>query len=79
MPDVTPLLEAARHGGLERRLDEFGRDPTLTVACVLLIVVSLIWVVMSRVIYRNLRRAAEQRELPVREVRPPRDIWRAPP
>jgi hypothetical protein len=38
--------------------EEFVRDPALTVACVLLIVVSVAWVVMSRLIYANLRRAA---------------------
>jgi hypothetical protein len=39
-------------------LEEFVRDPALTVACVLLIVVSVAWVVFSRLIYGNLRRAA---------------------
>jgi cell division protein FtsX len=41
-----------------RPLEEFVRDPSLTVACVLLIVVSVAWVVVSRLIYANLRRAA---------------------
>lgn len=39
-------------------LEEFTRDPILTVACVLLIVVSVAWIVMSRMIARNLKRAA---------------------
>jgi Tfp pilus assembly protein PilX len=43
-----------------RPLEEFVRDPALNVACVLLIVVSIAWVVVSRLIYANLRRAAEK-------------------
>lgn len=45
-----------------RPLEEFVRDPALTVACVLLIVVSLAWVVVSRLISANLRRAAWKRQ-----------------
>jgi hypothetical protein len=41
-----------------RPLEEFVRDPALTVACVLLIVVSVAWIVVSRLIYSNLSRAA---------------------
>jgi hypothetical protein len=41
-----------------RPLEEFVRDPALTVACVLLIVVSVAWIIVSRLIYANLSRAA---------------------
>ena len=35
---------------------EFARDPILTVACVLLIVVSISWIVVSRMIVHQLKR-----------------------
>ncbi len=66
-----------------RPFGEFARDPVLTVACVLLVVVSIGWVVISRLIARNLRKALLRREEAERrrvgDVRPPRDIWSAPP
>ncbi len=37
-------------------LEEFLRDPTLTVACVLLIVVSFAWIVVSRLMVRRIKR-----------------------
>ncbi len=37
-------------------LEEFLRDPTLTIACVLLIVVSFAWIVVSRIMVRRIRR-----------------------
>lgn len=73
------------------RLDEFLAEPALTIACVMLIVVSVGWVVISRLIVRNLRRQAlRRRPLPRRvkepartaeleAVRPARDIWTMPP
>ena len=76
---LVMIMEAARRGGLERRLEEFGSDPVLTIACLALIGVSLMWVILSPAIYRNLRRGAERAAKPVKEVRPPRDIWKAPP
>jgi hypothetical protein len=45
-----------------RPLEEFVRDPALTVACVLLIVVSVAWIIVSRLIYSNLSRAAWKAE-----------------
>lgn len=39
-------------------LEEFLRDPTLTVACVLLIVVSSAWIVVSRIMVRRIKRRA---------------------
>ena len=73
------LVDAARKGGLERRLEEFGSDPVLTIACLGLIGVSILWVFMSPVIYRNLRKKAEKAAKPVGRVTPPKDIWKAPP
>ncbi len=79
MAALPLLVQLSQKGGVERRLEEFGRDPTLTVACVLLIVVSLVWIVVSRLIYRNLQRTAQRRAIPRGAVRAPRDIWKAPP
>lgn len=62
-------------------LDEFLSDPILTVACVMLIVVSLGWVLISRLIVRNLRKAAlrGRRSRRIDAMRPERDIWSLPP
>jgi hypothetical protein len=53
----------------EEPLDEFVRDPALTVACVLLIVVSIAWIVVARMIWINLRRAAARAERGARPAR----------
>lgn len=58
---------------------EFLRDPALTVACVLLIVVSAGWIVISRLIVREMRRAALRAHREPDLVKPPRDIWSVPP
>lgn len=77
MTDGAVLLARARHFG------ELARDPVLTVACVLLVVVSIAWVVVTRLIARNLRKALLRQQMarrrPVAPVRPPRDIWSEPP
>jgi hypothetical protein len=77
MTDGLILLAKARHFG------EFARDPVLAIACVLLVVVSIGWVVVTRLISRNLRRAMLRRQMAERRrvggVRPPRDIWSEPP
>lgn len=72
------LIELARRGD---RIDEFLSDPMLTVACVMLVVVSAGWVVISRLIVRNLRKAAMRgiRNRRVEAMRPNRDIWSMPP
>ena len=61
-------------------LEEFAQDPLLTVASVLLIVVSLGWIIVSRLVSRNLRKTAA---LAKRErkgaVKPAKDIWAGPP
>ncbi|HJR44809.1 MAG TPA: hypothetical protein VJ927_04335 [Actinomycetota bacterium] len=63
------------------RINEFLSDPMLTVACVMLVVVSVGWVIVSRLIVRNLRKAAMRgiRNPRVDSMRPERDIWTMPP
>ena len=60
-------------------LEEFAQDPLLTVASVLLIVVSFGWIFVSRLVSRNLRKSARARSQKRGTVRPPRDIWSDPP
>jgi hypothetical protein len=62
-------------------IEEFFADPTLTVACVLLIVVSVGWILVSRLVARNMRRARLRRLNPSKpgEYQPPRDVWAEPP
>ena len=52
--------------GALKPLEEFVSDPALTVACVLLIIVSVSWVVVARLIWLNLKRAAIRAEAPRR-------------
>jgi hypothetical protein len=63
-----------------RPLEEFLSEPSLTVACVLLIGVSIAWVVIARLISRKLRKA----ERAAGTANPgtyqsPKDIWVEPP
>lgn len=61
-------------------LEEFAQDPLLTVASVLLIVVSIGWIIVSRLVSRNLRKTvALQRTGKKGAVKPPKDIWAGPP
>ena len=60
-------------------LEEFAQDPLLTVASVLLIVVSFGWIVVSRLISRNLRKAARAKSEKKGAARPGKDIWADPP
>ncbi|MEA2453258.1 MAG: hypothetical protein QOG04_1968 [Actinomycetota bacterium] len=64
-----------------RQIGELFKDPALTVACVLLIVVSIGWVVISRMIIHRLKRAAKrgQRFARIDVVQNSRDIWTYPP
>lgn len=56
------------------------RDPLLTVACVLLLIVCIAWIVGTRLITHNLKRAAQRAQRRRRgPPPPPRDIWSAPP
>lgn len=77
MAPMTPIYLAQRGD----RLHEFLSDPSLTVACVMLIVVSAGWVIISRLIVRNLKRAARRgiRSRRVDAMRSSRDIWSYPP
>ncbi len=70
---MTAMLQA-------QPLEEFAQDPLLTVASVLLIVVSFGWIVVSRLVSRNLRKAARARNAKKKgTARPARDIWADPP
>jgi hypothetical protein len=48
---ASPILLAQTNS-----FGEFAREPILTVACILLIVVSLAWIIVSRMIVRQLKR-----------------------
>ena len=63
------------------QISELFKDPALTVACVLLIVVSIGWVVVSRLIIHKLKKAAQRGQHIARRdvVQSPRDIWAFPP
>ncbi len=60
-------------------LAELGSDPLLSLACISLIVVALLWVVLARAINRNLDRNAMTRAKKVGAFQPAKDIWRDPP
>ncbi|MDQ3958239.1 MAG: hypothetical protein M3273_07965 [Actinomycetota bacterium] len=62
-------------------LEELAQDPVLTVGAVLLIAVAFGWILVSRLVSRNLRRGAAlaQRQKKKGTVRPPKDIWSEPP
>jgi cell division protein FtsX len=60
-------------------LEELAQDPLLTVAAVILIVVAIGWIVVSRVVSRNLRRTAAQAAKKKGTPRPAKDIWSDPP
>lgn len=62
-----------------RDIGELFADPALTVACVMLIAVSLGWIVVTRVIGRMLKKAAIRGHRRVAEAQNPRDIWSSPP
>jgi hypothetical protein len=73
---TRPLAATARDIG------ELFADPALTVACVLLIVVSVGWVVVTRIHVRRLKKAARRggaRVARIDVVRDPKDIWSYPP
>lgn len=72
-------LQAAREA--KRPLVEFMSDPSLTVACVLLVVVSVGWVVVTRLILHKMKRAARRggRTAAADAIRPAKDIWSIPP
>jgi hypothetical protein len=70
------LILLARGSGL----GEFMSDPSLTVACVLLIVVSVGWVVVTRMILHDLHSTPYRRRAAGAAPEPKvRDIWKTPP
>jgi hypothetical protein len=79
MDSSSILVEAARRSEVERRLENFSDDPLLTIACLALIGVCLMWIIMTRLISRNVKRAAQRGDVRVDRVKPPKDIWSAPP
>ena len=60
---------------------EFIEDPLLSVAAILLIVVSVAWIVMSRLITHEMKKAAYRalNQKSQRKAKPARDIWGSPP
>ena len=74
---VSPAIPVAQKPSLA----EFFSDPSLTVACVLLIVVSLGWIIVTRLIVHQMKRAAKRglKSPALDSVRGPRDIWQIPP
>jgi hypothetical protein len=74
-PLAAIVLAQQKDGGFQ----EFGKDPLLTAACAALIVVCIVWVVLSRRISHNLDEAALRKEMKVKDVQAPKDIWKAPP
>ena len=71
-------------GPLAATADQIGelfKDPALTVACVLLIVVSIGWILVSRMIVHRMKKAARRgQRLAQRDfLQNPRDIWSYPP
>jgi hypothetical protein len=61
--------------------DEFIQEPALSVAAILLIVVSIAWIVMARLITREMKKAAYRTmgSKSRRNTKPARDIWSSPP
>lgn len=62
-------------------LADLTEDPVLTVAAVLLIVVSIGWIVVSRMITREIRRQAarRRRSSPTKKPTKDRNMWSYPP
>ena len=56
------MVEAAASWVAQGRIDEFVSDPVLTVACVLLVAVSVGWILTSRAITKNMKRAAARQQ-----------------
>ena len=56
------MMEEATTLVAQGRIEEFVSDPVLTVACVLLVAVSVGWILTSRAITKNMKRAAERQQ-----------------
>jgi hypothetical protein len=73
MVSIPPLAQV-------EPFEEFVRDPVLTVACMLLIVVSIAWVVVARKISRNLREADRYRtKAKAGKQQESKNVWKKPP
>lgn len=73
------MMEAGASWLAQGRIEELVSDPVLTVACVLLVAVSIGWIVTSRAVTKNMRRAAErQRQRPPQPRRRPPDARTQP-
>lgn len=59
-------------------ITEISEDPVLFMAATLLIAVSIMWIVLARLISKNIRRAAMKRGRR-RGKRPTREMWDYPP
>ena len=73
---MDPLLFAAKGG-----FAEITKDPALSVAAMLLIVVSVLWIIVARLITMQMKRNARKRAR-AQGRRPKvaeREIWKAPP
>jgi len=63
---------------LAQGLAEIAEEPVLSVAAVLLIVVSILWIVVSRLITREMKKTG-RRGKQVRHAENEREIWIYPP
>ena len=62
---------------LARNADKVLNETLVTAACVALVSASILWIVLSRMILRNLRKGAR---VPTASMRvDERDIWKSPP
>ncbi|MGH2735285.1 MAG: hypothetical protein ACRDKZ_06885 [Actinomycetota bacterium] len=71
---MEQVVWAAREG---MSFSEFSREPILTVACVMLIGVAVAWVVLSRMIAHELKKAAQAGGR--RPSKRGRRVWNEPP
>lgn len=65
----------------ERSFSELAEDPVLTLAAVFLMVVSIMYMLVARIVTRNMKRAAvrRMRRQGKKPPRPKREMWDAPP
>jgi hypothetical protein len=77
------LALMAQGGGLfGDNFEEITAEPLLATACVVLVVVSLEWILVARLIIHNYKKAARRglvADTKMDVVRNPRDIWSYPP
>ena len=64
---------------LARNTDRVLNESLVTAASIALIAASILWVVLSRLVLRNLRKAARVTEPAAEATALRRDIWREPP